>query len=161
MGIPGWNVHSSSLDLTSAEFLPHERLLQVVLGGIGVSRSSLSSSRRGSGVEGLGGGAMASSDSLAGAAALGVGFVVPSAVVDMGFSRGALSSSFVSFAAGAGVSSTVECLPVVHGGIVKNSSNVRTRGLQHFQPVDLVSLVLYQTHLVRCYAAEFSAQSDL
>jgi hypothetical protein len=28
----------------------------------------------------------------------------------------------------------VECLPVVHGGIERNSSKVRTRGLQHFQP---------------------------
>jgi hypothetical protein len=37
------------------------------------------------------------------------------------------------------VSSTVECLPVVHGGMVKNSSNVRTRVLQHFQPADHLS----------------------
>jgi hypothetical protein len=29
----------------------------------------------------------------------------------------------------------VECLPVVQGGIARNSSKVRTRGLQHFQPV--------------------------
>ncbi len=29
----------------------------------------------------------------------------------------------------------VLCLPVVHGGMVRNSSKVRTRGLQHFQPV--------------------------
>lgn len=35
---------------------------------------------------------------------------------------------------GAGVSSIVECLPVVHGGMERNSSNVKTRGLQHFQP---------------------------
>ena len=33
-----------------------------------------------------------------------------------------------------GVSSTVECLPVVQGGIVRNSSKVRTRGLQHLHP---------------------------
>lgn len=33
-----------------------------------------------------------------------------------------------------GVSSTVECLPVVQGGMARNSSKVRTRGLQHFQP---------------------------
>lgn len=32
------------------------------------------------------------------------------------------------------MSSIVECLPLVQGGIVRNSSNVRTRGLQHFQP---------------------------
>ena len=35
---------------------------------------------------------------------------------------------------GAGVSSTVECFPVVHGGMARNSSKVKTRGLQHFQP---------------------------
>lgn len=39
-----------------------------------------------------------------------------------------------SVAGGAGVSSIVECFPVVHGGIWRNSSNVRNRGLQHFQP---------------------------
>lgn len=35
---------------------------------------------------------------------------------------------------GAGVSSTVEWTPVVHGGMERNSSNVRTLGLQHVQP---------------------------
>ena len=30
--------------------------------------------------------------------------------------------------------SVVECLPVVQGGIERNSSKVKTRGLQHFQP---------------------------
>jgi hypothetical protein len=35
----------------------------------------------------------------------------------------------------AGGRSVVECLPVVQGGIDRNSSKVRTRGLQHFQPV--------------------------
>lgn len=34
--------------------------------------------------------------------------------------------------------SVVECLPVVHGVMERNSSNVRTRGLQHFQPVELL-----------------------
>lgn len=44
-------------------------------------------------------------------------------------------------ASGAGFFSTwggwsvVLCLPVVQGGMVRNSSNVRTRGLQHFQPI--------------------------
>lgn len=28
----------------------------------------------------------------------------------------------------------MECTPVVQGGIERNSSKVRTRGLQHFQP---------------------------
>jgi len=31
--------------------------------------------------------------------------------------------------------SVVLCLPVVQGGMERNSSNVKTRGLQHFQPV--------------------------
>jgi hypothetical protein len=35
---------------------------------------------------------------------------------------------------GAGVSSTSECVPVVQGSMARNSSKVRTRGLQHFQP---------------------------
>lgn len=30
--------------------------------------------------------------------------------------------------------SVVLCLPVVQGGMERNSSKVRTRGLQHFQP---------------------------
>lgn len=34
----------------------------------------------------------------------------------------------------AGFSSTVECLPVVQPGMLMNSSNVRTRGLQQSQP---------------------------
>ena len=51
----------------------------------------------------------------------------------MGF--GAAMSSCAAFGgASSGVSSTVECLPVVQGGIARNSSKVRTRGLQHFQP---------------------------
>jgi hypothetical protein len=36
--------------------------------------------------------------------------------------------------AATGVSSTVEWVPVVQGGMERNSSNVRTRGLQQFQP---------------------------
>jgi len=44
----------------------------------------------------------------------------------------AVSMAFFSIVGGRSV---VLCLPVVHGGIVRNSSKVRTRGLQHFQPV--------------------------
>jgi len=40
---------------------------------------------------------------------------------------------------GLGVSSTSACLPVVHGGMSRNSSKVRTRGLQHFQPTTAIS----------------------
>ena len=54
----------------------------------------------------------------------------------MGLIAGAASSgpSDGGDDSGAGVSSVVECLPFVQGGIERNSSNVRTRGLQHFQP---------------------------
>lgn len=52
---------------------------------------------------------------------------------------GAGGASVTLGGSGAGVSSTVEWLPVVHGGISRNSSNVKTRGLQHFQPEKLTS----------------------
>lgn len=60
----------------------------------------------------------------------------------MGFGAGLCGSCFLSEVvgadalvnSGAGVSSTFECFPVVHGGMDRNSSNVKTRGLQHFQP---------------------------
>lgn len=55
-------------------------------------------------------------------------------MLDIGFSRGSLSSILVSFAGLTGVSSTVECFPVVQGGISRNSSKVSTRGLQHIHP---------------------------
>lgn len=41
-------------------------------------------------------------------------------------------TSFFSIVGGVSV---VLCLPVVHGGIERNSSKVKTRGLQHFQPI--------------------------
>ena len=44
----------------------------------------------------------------------------------------------------AGGRSVVECLPVVQGGIDRNSSKVRTRGLQHFQPVQLSTCMLIE-----------------
>jgi hypothetical protein len=44
----------------------------------------------------------------------------------------------------AGGRSVVECLPVVQGGIDKNSSKVRTRGLQHFQPVQLSNCMVIE-----------------
>lgn len=56
--------------------------------------------------------------------------------IDLG--GGPKSSDIWVFAigSGAGVSSTVECLPVVHGGMERNWSNVKTRGLQQCQPCD-------------------------
>ena len=59
--------------------------------------------------------------------------------VGTGFRAGAVCSSSVESAEeGAGVSSSAECFPVVHGAMARNSSNVRTRGLQHFQPTSIV-----------------------
>lgn len=46
-----------------------------------------------------------------------------------------VSEGETSFFSIVGGMSVVLCLPVVHGGIERNSSKVRTRGLQHFQPV--------------------------
>lgn len=57
--------------------------------------------------------------------------------IAIGFNRGSLSRG-AGLGVDAGVSSTIECLPVVHGGIVKNSSKVSTLGLQHFQPVSVM-----------------------
>ena len=54
----------------------------------------------------------------------------------IGFGGGGTSSGSPEGTGGSGlgVSSTVECSPVVQGGIERNSSNVKNRGLQHFQP---------------------------
>lgn len=69
-----------------------------------------------------------SPDVAMGCRAEGVENVLP---LETGLREGAAS---VVDGAGCGVSSIVECLPVVQGGIVINSSKVRTRGLQHFHP---------------------------
>jgi hypothetical protein len=45
-----------------------------------------------------------------------------------------LGTSGVSTFSGTGVSSTSECFPFVQGSIARNSSKVKTRVLQHFQP---------------------------
>lgn len=73
------------------------------------------------------------------------------AVAEMGFGgkgRGRASSEGAGGGAGAGVSSTVECFPVVQGGISRNSSNVKTRGLQHFQPSSSKSISDHATRTV-------------
>jgi hypothetical protein len=69
-------------------------------------------------------------------AAVAVGILAASCG-SVGFGAAASTAAFSSSVGGggAGVSSTAECLPVVQGGILRNSSKVRTRGLQHFQPV--------------------------
>lgn len=66
------------------------------------------------------------------------GAVVPllaSVVVPTGVGAGiGVASGSALGGSGTGTSSVVECFPVVQGGIDRNSSKVRTRGLQHFQP---------------------------
>lgn len=121
--MPGWYVQGVSRGVVVDE-APQDRLLHVALDGVGVEGSSLSSSRRGSGAEDWDGGAIEESVSV-----FELAVVVSETAI--GFSLGRLSSVWAGFGAGVGVSSTVECLPVVHGGSVRNSSNVRTRGLQH------------------------------
>lgn len=119
-------MHSSSFrEILSSCDLPHARLLQVAPAGILVSGSSDSSS---------GGSGFGVDD--------GTGCSAAARLVERGFVTGTgtgvgaaeTTSSAAGFGGGAGVSSTVECLPVVQGGIARNSSKVRTRGLQHFQP---------------------------
>jgi len=57
------------------------------------------------------------------------------------------SACFFSIVGGRSV---VECLPVVQGGMERNSSKVRTRGLQHFQPAKraLVSPPIQQNKIL-------------
>lgn len=62
-------------------------------------------------------------------------------VID-GSGGGLIVKEAAEFASGlffsiAGGLSVVECFPVVQGGIERNSSKVRTRGLQHFQPTNV------------------------
>lgn len=123
-------MHSSpSLDEEALCVTLHPRRRQVVFGGM--EREGSSDSDSGGAGEGEGGG-------LGGARARETISGEPFGAVDMGFGGGGAvpGSCFEGAGAVAGVSSTVECLPVVHGGIERNSSKVRTRGLQHFQPRD-------------------------
>jgi hypothetical protein len=103
--------------------------------GIGADESSDSDSGGGAG-DRVGVGAAIGARGLDGSSVDSEPFVVTT----MGFGAagaGRLSTDGGDTGVGVGVSSTVECLPVVHGGIERNSSKVRTRGLQHFQPVVL------------------------
>lgn len=54
----------------------------------------------------------------------------------------AASEGSVCFFSRVGGMSVVECLPVVQGVMERNSSKVKTRGLQHFQPGSIISLCL-------------------
>lgn len=96
---------------------------------MGVEGSSESSSSRGSGAAGTVSTGVDPTVLVGGPC--NDGWLV--AAVEIGFGR--TSSSNTCGFGGGGVSSIVECLPVVQGGIDRNSSKVRTRGLQHFQPI--------------------------
>jgi hypothetical protein len=101
------------------------RRRQVRFGGTGIDGSSVSDS---GGAMGTGGCAVsagwgARKDAVT-LLVMGTGFLV----------GGAGSGSVDCLGSGAGVSSTVECFPVAHGGIERNSSKVRTRALQHCHP---------------------------
>ena len=88
-----------------------------MFGGTTIAGSSDSDS--GGAGDGAAGGAL----TAAGAA----GKVWGISLVAMGLGAGGMSSGGLEGGegSGAGVSSTVECLPVVHGGIERNSSKVR------------------------------------
>ena len=74
-----------------------------------------------------------------GARGAGKFWATPLEAIGLGAGGGgtSLGTSFTGEGLGFGVSSTVECFPVVHGAIERNSSKVKTRGLQHFHPVAL------------------------
>ncbi len=88
-----------------------------MFGGITIEESSDSDS--GGAGDGTAGGAVT--------AARGAGKVWEVSLVAMGLGAGGMSSGVLEGErrSGLGVSSTVECLPVVHGGIERNSSKVR------------------------------------
>jgi hypothetical protein len=130
---PGWYTQtSSSLALEPLYVSLQPRRLHVAPCGIVADGSSDSESGGGAG-EREGVGVASGARDLDGSSDESEPFVE----TETGFGGagiGKASSEGACFGAGTGVSSTVECLPVVHGGISRNSSNVRTRGLQHFQP---------------------------
>lgn len=110
----------------SEEETPQPRLLQVTLSGMGVEGSSESDSGASWG---------AGARDCAGVAWGRRGVVERSMPpLETGLGGGG-TFSVSGLDSGCGMSSTVECLPVVQGRILRNSSNVRHRGLQHFQPV--------------------------
>lgn len=118
MGKPGWCTHPSSRLPTLASYVaPHALRLQAAPSGMGSDGSSSASS-------------CGAGDFAGGGAACACCWV--------GRRGGSGDASGTSDAAGlgsgAGVSSMSVWAPVVQGGMARNSSKVRTRGLQHFQP---------------------------
>ena len=113
--------------MVSLDF-PQPRLLHIEFGGISASGSSDSSSGgSGFGVAVDVGSVAVLLEARGRVTGTGVGIGAAATIFD--------ASTADGFGDGAGVSSTVECLPLVQGGMERNSSNVRTRGLQHVQPV--------------------------
>lgn len=129
---PGWYTQSSSprdKGSSAGEVALQPRRRQVVFGGTGIEGSSESDS----------GGARDGAAGGAGWDVRGAGDFWMLLLVAIGFGGGGTSFGFSGSGGGSGlgVSSTVECFPVVQGGIERNSSNVKNRGLQHFQPVSV------------------------
>lgn len=58
------------------------------------------------------------------------------------------SEAAVDFFTICGGWSVVECFPVVHGGMERNSSKVRTRGLQQLQPVRKIKFNPYYAKII-------------
>lgn len=101
---------------------PHAFRLQVLPCGISKLESSSSDSGGGGG-----GVAVACGADIGAREASGVA----SDDLEIAMAASELSVCFFSIVGGISV---VECLPMVQGGIARNSSKVKTRGLQHFHP---------------------------
>lgn len=128
MGAPGWCTQLSSSPL-ACPFLyvalqPFRR--HVLPSGISSDGSSSSDS-------GGGGGAVGAGCGVSGAR---VGVVDDDDTASASLEARELASleSGAAFFSISGGRSVVLCLPSVHGAISRNSSKVRTLGLQHFQP---------------------------
>ena len=122
MGTPGWCMHDSpSLELPFLYLLSQPRLLQIAPSGISKVKSSSSDSGAGGGCAGI---------CCAGC----IGARVAAVVFRSSIFLASIASSSCVFSSSCGGLSVVECTPVVHGSISRNSSKLRTRGLQHFHP---------------------------
>ena len=131
----------------------HPLLLQVAFEGIG--SSGLSSSDSGS--ASILGGGCGTAVRTAGAGSVGLieTFEIKFAVCEAGdWSAKSVSGLRTS----CGVSSMVECVPVVHGGMTRNSSNVRTLALQHFHPsIPILAYTPIQLRRARSCFGTFTA----
>jgi hypothetical protein len=131
MGAPGWCTHCSPARSPPLCVAPHPFLLHVIPSLSAILGSSSSDSAGGAG-DAVGLGAACAAGSRGAGAGSDSSREPRLTCVPLG-------TSGVCTGSGVGVSSTSECLPVVQGSIARNSSNVRTRGLQHFQPIHTAS----------------------